>query len=317
MADIRNLVVFFDGTWNKPDNTGEELEAATNVQKMSMAIASLNGGQRQHYEEGVGTGFQEYLAGGVIGAGITDRLLKGYSFLQEMYSDSDYNKEDNRVFIFGFSRGAYIARLLSNLIDWSGIPTDSKDCETGMASFLDGENASTLKDSGRFFNIPIEMVGVWDTVKTALINDYNDTMLPQAVVSGYHAMAIDEKRFTFPVLRWSNIDSRMNEMWFAGVHSDVGGGYSQSGLSNIALRWMIEKARSHGLKFKVKVVNTIKPDPLAEKHDSYKDWYWKVPPQNPRNVMDRDLVHESVKQKIDADYTPDAARWPANPCYSA
>jgi uncharacterized protein (DUF2235 family) len=310
MADIRNLVMLFDGTWNTPDQKEDNIEAPTNVKKMSDAIAGLDGKQRQHYEEGVGTGFQEHLAGGMIGKGITDRLLKGYSFLQERYTDVDFSKEDNRVFIFGFSRGAYTARLLCHLINWSGAPTESTDCEEGLSLFLDGKNASKLKSSGRFFDVPVEMVGVWDTVKSATIKNYKDTILPKAVVAGYHAMALDEKRKHFPVLRWLKDADRVNEMWFAGVHCDVGGGYARSGLSDITLSWMIEKARTHGLKFKVNEVNKIKPDPLSEIHDSYKGW--ELLGKKPREVMDSDLIHESVEQKIAAGYRPEPARWPKN-----
>ncbi len=317
MANIRNLVVLFDGTWNTPDQKEDKLEATSNVKKMSDAIASLDGKQRQHYEEGVGTGFQEYLAGGVIGKGITDRLLWGYSFLQEMYTDGEYKTENNKVFIFGFSRGAYIARLLSHLIYWSGIPKASRDCEEGSTMFLAKKKASKFKRPGRFFDIPVEMVGVWDTVKTALIKDYKDNILPANVVSGYHAMALDEKRISFPVLRWKKDKNRVNEMWFAGVHSDVGGGYSRVGLSDIALLWMIEKARTHGLKFKVKEVEKIKPDPLAEQHDSYKGLTWKMLGQKPRKIAKSDLFHESVREKISDGYKPNATGLPTNPSYSS
>lgn len=315
MADTRKLVVLFDGTWNTPDQKEGKLEAFTNVRKMSAAIACLDGQQRQHYEEGVGTGFQERLAGGIFGKGIKACLLNGYSFLQERYADNDYNNGNNSVFVFGFSRGAYTARLLCHLIDWSGIPKSSRDCETGVAMFLNGDRMSMMKRSGRFFDIPVEMIGVWDTVKAAPIRDYRDTTLPKSVVSGYHAMAIDEKRSLFSVLRWRKDAKRVNEMWFAGVHSDVGGGYARSGLSDITLAWMIDKAMAHGLKFKIRELDKILPDPLAQTHDSYKGF--KILGKRPRKVMPRDLVHESVRKKIAAGYNPDAARWPAHPCYSA
>jgi uncharacterized protein (DUF2235 family) len=314
MADIRNLVVLFDGTWNTPQQIDDEREAPTNVSKLSNALASLNGQQRQHYEEGVGTGFEESLPGGILGSGIRERLLKGYSFLQEMYSDGEFGREDNKVFIFGFSRGAYTARLLCHLINWSGIPGQPADCEAGLAAFLDGKKAAKLKKSGRFFDIPVEMVGVWDTVKSAPIKDHKDAVLPKAVLSGYHAMALDEKRRFFPVLRWKKNDPRVRELWFAGVHCDVGGGYARTGLSDTALRWMIDQARTHGLKFKVSEIDKIKPDPLAAQHDSFKGW--ELLGKKRRQVMDPDLIHESVKQKIAAGYSPDVTRWPEDPHYS-
>lgn len=315
MPDKRNLIVLFDGTWNIPDQVDEDanLEAPTNVAKMSNALAYLNGLQRQHYEEGVGTGFMESLPGGILGAGIRLRLLRGYSFLQERYADPEFSRAANRVFIFGFSRGAYTARLLAHLLDWSGIPINSADCEQGLACFLDRKRVSFRTKSAPFFKVPIEMLGVWDTVKSALIRDYADTLLPRCVAAGYHAMAIDEKRTGFSVLRWKK-NPRAAEMWFAGVHSDVGGGYARAGLSDFALQWMIDKARAHGLKFKVSELNNIKPDPLSAQHDSYEGWELLGP--NPRKVMDPDLIHQSVQQKLASGYIPAAARWPQNPHYA-
>ena len=86
--------------------------------------------------------------------------------------------------------------------------------------------------------MPIEMVGVWDTVKATNDEDYDDNRLAPNVLHGYHAMAIDERRKPFPVLKWRK-ERRVLEVWFAGVHSDVGGGYEAAGLADVALRWMM------------------------------------------------------------------------------
>jgi uncharacterized protein (DUF2235 family) len=315
MANSRNLIVLFDGTWNTPTNKDGTVEASSNVAKFSSTLAACGGMQRQHYEEGVGTDFQERLGGGALGMGIKALVLRGYSFLQEMYADPDFKREDNKVFIFGFSRGAYTARLLGHLIDWTGIPKESRDCEEGVSLFLDGKGAGAQKGSGRFFEVRVEMVGVWDTVKTAAIRDYRDAKLPKAVVAGYHAMALDEKRALFPVLRWKGAKDRAKEMWFAGVHSNVGGGYADSGLSDIALRWMIDSAREHGLKFKRNEVEKFMPNPLGQQRDSFKEA--SLPGKKPRRIRNGDLIHQSVEKRMAAGigYKPVANNWPSNPCY--
>jgi uncharacterized protein (DUF2235 family) len=137
----------------------------------------------------------------------------------------DWGKEDNKVFIFGFSRGAYAARRLAGLITQCGIPVKTGDVELAWQLYLkqDTLSAEALKQAERFFDIPVEMLGVWDTVKTTTDEDFNDNKLSDCVAAGYHAMAIDEKRKFSPVLKWKP-EARVNQTWFSGVHSDVGGG---------------------------------------------------------------------------------------------
>ncbi len=305
---LRNLVVLYDGTW--ADTTTN-----TNVKRIYQAGSSKN--QEFHYEEGVGTAHLEALPGGIFGANIDRQILSGYKFLRKRYQDSGVHPEQNRIFMFGFSRGSYAVRRLAGLVDFCGLPHKARDIDKAWRLYLnqDASAVSSLIDSGHLFKVPIENVCVWDTVKTTTDKDFNDKKLPGCVVAGYQAMAIDEKRKFFPVLKWNN-ESRVRQLWFAGVHGDVGGGLSQRGLSDIALKWMIDKSASHGLRFKASAVNALNPDPTGPIHDSYQG-IWKALGKKTRNVSQTSLVHVSVQTRLNnvGDYTP--TNLPSSPNFVA
>jgi len=292
MAKTRNLIVGCDGTWNDTDG-----DAISNVAKILNACLSRN--QAVHYEEGVGTAHWEALPGGIYGKGLDRQILGAYRFLRRRFADKDWDKTQNKVFIFGFSRGAYAARRLAGLINHSGIPVKAKDIELGWQIYLkrDKDSAKHLKAQGEFFDINIEVLGVWDTVKTTTDPDFNDHKLPSCVQSGYHAIAIDEQRKFFPVLKW-NKNSRVTQYWFAGVHSDVGGGYKETDLSDGSLKWMIDKAYAHGLKFKKSAVKKLNSNPAGTLHDSYTG-IWKVFGKKQRSIAANAIIHTSVKERME------------------
>ena len=310
VAKIRNLIIGCDGTWNDTDAS-----ATTNVYKILQACMSKN--QVTHYEEGVGTAHWEALPGGIYGKGLDRQILGAYRFLRKRFADTDWNREETKVFIFGFSRGAYAARRLAGLITHCGVPVKAGDIELAWQLYLkrDAPSADLLKERGSLFDIPVEMLGVWDTVKTTTDEDFNDNKLPECVSAGYHAMAIDERRKFFPVLRW-NKNVRVKQTWFSGVHSDVGGGYKECGLSDIALKWMIDHAYRHGLKFKASAVNKLEEDPCGMLHDSY-DGIWKAFGTRMRFIAQSAVVHTSIRERIDKlpDYHP--TNLPPEPNYEA
>jgi len=308
VATIRNLIIGYDGTWNDTDTS-----AVTNVVKLLKACAAKD--QVTHYEEGVGTAHWEALPGGIVGAGLTRQILDAYRFLIKRFADTEWPIENNKVFVFGFSRGAYAARRLGGLIAHSGVPKNEADVELAWQLYVkrDSQNSEELKKIGRFFDISIEMLGVWDTVKTTTDEDFNDYNLPKCVVAGYHAMAIDEKRLFFPVLKWQP-EKRVKQIWFSGVHADVGGGYPECGLSDITLHWMIDRACEHGLKFKASAVNNLKKDPCGMLHNSY-DGIWKAFGECQRPMDNSEAVHVSTKERMDkiTDYRPN--NLPIEPIY--
>ncbi len=316
MTRSRSLIVGCDGTWNEPEQLENGKPAPTNVVKFLDSLARLDGRQQTHYEEGVGTRTWEALPGGVYGYGLDKRILGGYRFLRRCFQERGWKREENKVFLLGFSRGAYTARRLSGLIAHSGLPVKSSDANLGweMYQHRDTTSARRLKKQGRFFDITVEMIGVWDTVKSTNDADYHDSKLSDNVVAGYHAMAIDERRKFFPILKWSR-NRRATQVWFAGVHSDVGGGYASQGLSDIALRWMIYRAMGHGLQFKKDYVRAnVKPNPRGQLHDSFQG-IWVPLGTRQRSIPKTDLVHPSVKTRLSArpGYRP--TNLPEDPVY--
>ncbi len=299
MAKVRNLIIGCDGTWNDTDES-----ALTNVVKILGACKAKN--QITHYEEGVGTAHWEVLPGGIYGKGLDRQILGAYRFLRKRFADKGRERGDNKVFIFGFSRGSYAARRLAGLIAQCGVPKKAADIDLAWQLYCKRDTLSieALKEQGRLFEISVEMLGVWDTVKTTTDEDFNDNQLPKCVVKGYHAMAIDEKRSFFPVLKW-NAEMRVTQSWFPGVHSDVGGGYNECGLSDIPLKWMIDHAYEHGMRFRASAVNKLKTNPCAKLHNSY-DGIWKDFGTRIRPIAKSATVHISTKERVKkmADYNP-------------
>ena len=300
MTEVRNLIIGCDGTWNDTDES-----AVTNVVKLLGACIAKD--QITHYEEGVGSAYWEALPGGIYGKGLDRQILGAYRFLRRRFAEKGRAREDNKVFIFGFSRGSYAARRLAGLIAQCGVPEKASDIELAWQLYCkqDIPSIEALKKQGRLFDIPVEMLGVWDTVKTTTDEDFNDNQLPDCVVKGYHAMAIDEKRKFFPVLEW-NAEVRVTQMWFPGVHSDVGGGYNDCGLSDTALKWMIDHAYAHGMRFKASAVEKLRTDPCDKLHDSC-EGVWKAFGIRVRPIAKSAAVHTSTKERVQkmADYNPD------------
>ncbi len=312
MTGSRNIIVGLDGTWNEPERRPDGTVTGTNVVKFLSALTKRN--QLQHYESGAGTRAWEPLPGGIYGYGLDKRILGAYRFLRRCYNETGASPENIRLFIVGFSRGAYAARRLSGLLAHSGIPVAAADVERGWQMYLnkDTESAESFKREGRYFNVPIEMVGVWDTVKATNDPDYNDMLLSPNVGAGYHAMAVDECRRFFPILRWT-YNSRVREMWFSGSHSDVGGGCMEMDLSDVALSWMLHCGAGHGLRFKKSYVERhVKPKVPGHVHDCFTGM-WKTYGKADRPITPRCDVHESVKTQLadSTDYMP--ANLPVRP----
>lgn len=315
MSLRRNLVFCCDGTGNDPSKP-------TNVKLLKDCIRWKNRpteehpAQIVHYEKGVGTRVGEEITGNAAGAGRERRIQSGYSFLRSQYAVAGVKPHQNRVFLFGFSRGAYIVRRLSGMLDFCGLTRRASDEARAWDIYenQDTKAAAKLKSTGKSFDIDVEMIGVWDTVKATLDPSFQDRELAANVVAGYHAMAIDERRKPFGVLRWKSEETRVLEAWFAGVHSDVGGGYDRRGLSNIPLHWMIYRANSHGLKFKPAAVRANRKQVSAAIHDSYVGG-WKVLGSKTRRLNKKDWVHDSVRKKLAAAGGYQPGNLPAEPNY--
>ena len=341
---MKKLIVCADGTWNTEDETDKGTPCPTNVTKLARAIlpADENGIQQVvHHINGVGTDFGIKVRGGAVGRGLFHNVLTGYQFLYHNYEEGD------QIFLFGFSRGAFTARSLAGLIRNSGILKRGHESfeEEGVALYRDYA-PETQPDAARSvefrakhsFDADIEFIGVWDTVGSLGIPgldgrfrllrgldwQFHDVGLSRKVKKAFHALAIHEHREEFVPTLWEKkedapVDQILEQVWFSGVHADVGGGYPQTGLSDVALRWMLYKAASDGgLASYEKSLVGFNPDPTAKGHDSfgafYKvlDWVRRKPQGVLRefggdNPATCESIHPSVFERYKA--LPDE-RWP-------
>jgi len=288
---MRRLVVCFDGTWNSADSD----KADTNVALIARAIHAMQdtGGVQQSvlYLRGVGaTGLEaQRIIEGATGLGIDDNIRSGYMFLAQNYLPGD------EIFLFGFSRGAFTARSVAGFIGCCGLLKRQKLGDLGKAwnYYRGGGDRSPAKfmascNSDCHIDVTVRFLGVWDTVGAlgipthilgAIVNPqygFHDTTPSRIVKHGCHALAIDEERDEFVPTLWTGKAPDgcvIEQVWFAGVHSDVGGGYVDRILADIPLVWMARKAEADGLAMDWSVL----PDPaallpLASQHDARKGW---------------------------------------------
>jgi uncharacterized protein (DUF2235 family) len=295
----KRLVVCCDGTWNTPDQADQGVATSTNVTRFGLAVAprSTDGSeQRVFYHKGVGTGRFDHFRGGALGWGLSRNVQDAYMLLVENFDDGD------EIFLVGFSRGAYTARSVAGLIRNSGLLTRSYADRLEEAYELYRDRTDQTHPSSvearlfrRSFALEtrIKFVGVWDTVGALgipvdepgiqLLNDrwkFHDVVLSTYVDNAFQALAIDERRRPFTPAIWQrqpgNRTQRLEQVWFAGVHSDVGGGYSERGLADISLKWMATRAGACGLAVDLSLAGvTVAPDPAGPLHDSL-TWYYRL-----------------------------------------
>lgn len=263
----RNLVFCFDGTWNDPSDAYEKGSDITNILKLHQSLVQ-DDTQESFYFEGVGTGegLDKYI-GGATGKGANKIRNRGFVTLVENYRPGD------KIFVFGFSRGAAIARMFAALVNKRGIPE--------ILHF--SAKRARFKTKGKSHEVAIDMLGVFDTVASfgipvdlginfQQIDLFKDLTVAENVKKAFHLLAFHEGRRTFiPTLM--NAQDSVEEVWFPGVHSDVGGGYSESGISDISLRYMMDQAEGLGLRFDPTEAAKVKPNITDLIHDRVReDW---------------------------------------------
>ena len=334
---VKRLVLFCDGTWNVPDKLDEGKVCPSNVAKLALSVATeAPDGTPQHvfYGKGVGTGVWDRVRGGAFGAGLSEHVLDAYRFIVERY------ERDDQIYLFGFSRGAYTARSVAGLISNSGIVRREHDDKIGDAYDLyrrrdkpsqpnEIEAKLFRKSFGWDQDTRITFIGVWDTVGALgvpvlipwfpstwlhFINqrwEFHNVTLGKTVDHAYHAVAIDERRAQFKPTLWTQDehaeDQVFEQVWFAGVHTNVGGGYVDAGLSDITLLWMKQKAAACGLAYLPDdAAHQIEPNPLGVLRNS------KTGPYRILRGLDRPIgaqerghesVHETVLARVEADPT--------------
>lgn len=258
----KRIIFCADGTW-------DDKQDATNVYKLFKAIP-ITSDQVAFYDDGVGSDGNpiDKLLGGAFGDGLFQKIKDGYTKIAHVYEKGD------EVFIFGFSRGAFTARCLAGMIAVCGLPPATFDNNLTEAAFQAYRNRdktqraaqlAALNTKYSMCSAEIKMVGVWDTVGAlgipalfggvdSLIYGFLDTNLHPNILNAYHALSVDERRHEFPATLWTPPPAPpvngqiLEQVWFSGVHCDIGGGYPETGLADITLSWMMNKAKNLGLQ---------------------------------------------------------------------
>ena len=321
----RNIVILLDGTSN---------EVSANRTNVLRLYGTLEKSERQlvYYDPGVGTFGAENawlrfwrkaveVWGLATGWGLDQNVKEAYRFLVENYERGTGSDDRDRIYIFGFSRGAYTARVLAGFIHAVGL------IEKRNLNLLDyayrayksiGENneADSFAEVRLYERLlapdhpPIRLLGLFDTVASVIehgrygprLRSHAFTRTNRNVESVRHALAMDEYRVMFRPQHWpeggqysgnpfnlaASVPQDVREVWFAGSHGDVGGGYpeAESALLKIPLDWMIDAARPMGLLFRTRSVNElvlgqnpekayVPLDPLAKTHESM-TWAWSI-----------------------------------------
>ena len=263
-----NLAIFADGTWNRREPGGR----GTNVVKLSNAtVDDPAQGQEVFYDPGVGTNMWEKLGGGLFGVGISENIKQCYRFLVERWKSTD--EAAHQLFLFGFSRGAYTVRSLGGLLGRIGLVNDVQHIDEAYDLYRKARPKQRNPAIDQFQKTHvvvkplIRMIGVWDTVGALGIplnalnklnpfpHEFHDTSLGPRVQAAYHAVAVDERRVAYVPTLWDPLPAGstqiLEQVFFSGVHSDVGGGYQDDcKLGDITLEWMARRAVSRGLLLK-------------------------------------------------------------------
>jgi len=343
----RHIVVCIDGTWNRPGQKDRDRMVPTNVVEVARALSGCayskgkpSVEQLLYYDTGVGTegSWFERCLGGATGRGLRTKLSRAYTAIAREYKPGD------KLFLFGFSRGAYTVRSLAGLIDLCGFPTKNKchlaravDEATRIYAIPDFEqrkkcaklHAKKWADKAyREKSKSVYFVGIWDTVGALGVPywplnwvgrakyAFHNVGLGKHIRHAYHAVAIDERRRLFAPAMWrdacrvkaaGNTNQVVEQVWFPGVHSNVGGGYVDSGLSDRTLLWMCLKAAKAGLGFKVEYMNRrVDPNYHGELRDSCRHVF-KLTARRREILLDSpsegtaigEMIHYSAKERFE------------------
>lgn len=297
----KNIIICCDGTGNEFGKNN------TNVVKM-FGLATKDDADKQiaYYAPGVGTGGWEYdeneqlraKTDAATGGGLQKNINDAYQYLMRFYNSGD------NIYLFGFSRGAFTVRSLAGMLHKCGLLASDLDnmLEYAAKMYNTADNDDIAGKFKKTFSraCPVHFIGVWDTVESLAMNagkKFHNAKLNSEVGHGYHAVALDEVRDKFPPSLWEERDN-VEQVWFAGMHSNVGGWYDETGLSDIALKWMAEKAKKHGMLLDESELEKITGDPMDVQHNSHTG-FWKVIGRHIRELPAGAKVHSSVKQRLD------------------
>ncbi|MBK22856.1 MAG: peptidoglycan-binding protein [Halobacteriovorax sp.] len=299
----KNIVVFSDGT-GQDGGVGPN----TNVYKLFNIIEDRTKEQIAFYDPGVGN--QKYsIFGKAIGFGLSTNIKQCYRFIFENYEAGD------KIYLFGFSRGAATVRSLSGLIELVGILPKSRPELIDEAYDIYREEDHNRKVAmardfvGRHHTMwtKIEFLGCFDTVAALKgQSDYHNFNLSNSVIHARHAVSIDETRIPFEPVLWNKEikpHQTMKQVYFLGVHTDVGGGYEKTGLADISYQWMLKEAKAAGLRIFDESRRAVNPNPNGFMHrELYMVKAVRLPYKNRPRSWNREVhgdlvVHSSVFER--------------------
>ncbi len=313
-------VIILDGTMSSLD-PGLESNAGLTF-KLLNEVVGVN--LSLYYEPGVQWTDWRRTGDVMLGRGINRQIRRAYGTLASRYRPGD------RIFLLGFSRGAYAVRSLAGVIDRVGLlradEATERQVRTAYRHYRDGAQGPAAAAFTAAFchaEAQIEMVGVWDTVKALDLtwpllwrlvtprNAFHSHALGPHIRHGYHALAMDETRQVYTPVMWRTgpgtpgAAGRVEQVWFRGTHGDVGGqldGFDAARpLSNIPLVWMLERAESHGLPLPEGWQARYPTDPGAPSLGRWRGWS-KLFLIRKRREIGRDAserLHESVQRHPD------------------
>jgi uncharacterized protein (DUF2235 family) len=355
----KNIVICCDGTGN------EFGDHNSNVVKLYSTLIIDGTRQVGYYHPGVGTmgaptatnrvsKAWSTVMGLAFGAGLLANVGDAYRYLMNTYADGD------NVFLFGFSRGAYTTRAIGGVLHMFGLLCPGNE---GLIPYIIRLYARRTRRAGGMthtFGVaddfkatfcrpcPMHFVGVWDTV-SSVGWVWDPLKLPYTgqnpdILHGRHAVSIDERRCYFRNNLWGEQlpGQNIKQVWFAGVHSDVGGSYATalSGLSQIALEWMLCEAAPLGLLIdpvkaaqvlarvppppvlppRIPPTPPVPPNPAAKANNSLTAvWWileflphsyydpvarkkkWRIPLGARRTVPENSVLHATVLEKLQVD----------------
>jgi len=326
----KRIVICADGTWNRPEKDPGR-DVPTNVLRLARAIKPVGTDgvpQQVFYDWGVGS-YGDKLIGGVTGRGLHKNIKDDYRYIVQNYANGD------EIWLFGFSRGAYTVRSLCGLINNCGIlkRPDARLIERAFEIYKKpskayaprGEKSVAFRAQHSHRSRRVEFVGVWDTVGAMGIplsflglfedtDEFYDTKIGRNVTRARHALAIDELRSDFEPTIWVPRPTMdLAQVWFAGAHSDLGGGYQRDKdgtlLSDLGLEWMTREAGLHGLTTEPHLRRSLEGNPLATVHRSRRSFY-RVKRKLHRPIdhgKGEVLLHRSVRERWEQDprYRPE------------
>jgi uncharacterized protein (DUF2235 family) len=319
---MKRIAICADGTWNWPDQKDRGRRKPSNVVKIARGIVPRGSDgvpQLIYYHEGVGTHWGlDKIAGGGFGLGLSANIVQAYHFIVLNYEPGD------DLFLFGFSRGAYTVRSLAGLLNSIGILPKNHDFFTPEGYALYRARASTdeveaFRKKNHARCGPVKFIGVWDTVGAlgvpmGLFHGFNrkyefhDVSLTPNIEHAYHALAIDERRRPFLPSLWELPEGSaqtLRQVWFPGVHTNVGGGYANDGLANNAMHWIKQSAQRHGMEFDDDFLEPYRACPGGELRDSLTLAYRVLIPawrEIGGKNRGKEALHSSALQRFDGNY---------------